>query len=123
MGSLVFGIMLVVSGFISIIYGNNLNNNYEEQFVSFWEKGQSNPGDTWIYIGVGLLLVGIILSIYGIIQHTNTLKREERELNSTYVTKFQRKILREYHEQLENGVITKARYEELKEKLLSDQSN
>ena len=122
MGTIITGIVFIIGGFISIICGNNMNNDFGSQFNSFCEYGQTDPGDTWIYVGVGLIVVGAILTIVGFINNRNVAIRDARETVNTFMTKYQRKMLHEYQAQLENGVITKAKYEELKADLLNDYS-
>lgn len=120
MGALISGIVMIIGGFVSIILGNNTNNDFESQFNSFWEYGQTNPGDTWIYVGICLIVIGVILVIYGFISNRNTTIRDAHDTGNAYMTKFQRTMLHEYQAQLDNGVISKAKYEELKETLLKN---
>lgn len=60
------GIVFIILGIISAVVGNSMNNNMDMQFESFFENGQVDPGDIFLYLGLGLILLGIILVIAGI---------------------------------------------------------
>ena len=63
---LALGIVLTIFGIIMALIGNGMNNNMDMQFESFFESGQVNPGDVFIYLGIGLVVLGIIFVIIGI---------------------------------------------------------
>lgn len=67
MALIIFGIIFIIGGAISLIYGSSLNNSYEARWNSFWESGRSNPGETFVTIGIIALVIGFILLIAGII--------------------------------------------------------
>jgi DNA-directed RNA polymerase subunit RPC12/RpoP len=62
----IFGVIFVLSGIGSIIYGVNLNNNLASQLKSLWNSGSTNPGTTYIIIGVIAIIVGLIMIYAGL---------------------------------------------------------
>lgn len=67
----IIGIILMVAGAISAIYGVTQNSSLEAQLVSFLSSGSVNPGTPWIVIGVIALLVGLVLLIMGLRKKKN----------------------------------------------------
>ena len=67
----IIGIILMVAGAISAIYGIAQNNSLEAQLGSFLSSGSVNPGTPWIVIGVIALLVGLVLLIMGLRKKKN----------------------------------------------------
>ena len=63
---IIIGIILIIAGIASAIHGNTLNNNFEAQLLYALEKGEINPGNTWIYIGIAVAIIGLILLLIGI---------------------------------------------------------
>lgn len=57
----ILGIILSILGCLSAIYGVNLNNSFEAQFISVLSKGTKNPGTTWIFIGILAIIMGVVL--------------------------------------------------------------
>ena len=68
---IVFGIALFIAGVISAIYGNAQNNDYSAQFQSILSGGSVNPGDTFLYMGIIIAIIGVILFIAGIARNNN----------------------------------------------------
>lgn len=62
---LALGIILIVGGAISAIYGFISNNSLVAQFSSLLSSGSVNPGTIWIVIGVVAIILGIILAVVG----------------------------------------------------------
>jgi len=62
----ILGIIFVLSGIGSIIYGVDQNNRLSSQISSLLNRGTTNPGTTFIIIGVVAIIVGIILVFAGI---------------------------------------------------------
>lgn len=60
---LVIGLILVLGGLGSLIYGFMQNNSLEAQVASFLSSGTTNPGTMFIVIGVVAVLLGIVLMI------------------------------------------------------------
>ncbi len=60
---LVIGILLVLAGAGSTIFGIVQNNDLERQMESIFESGTANPGTVWIVVGAVALVVGIILLV------------------------------------------------------------
>jgi hypothetical protein len=60
---LVFGILLLIAGFVMIAVGDAINNDVEMQLESLFSGGSMNPGNTLMYGGIGVVAVGVILSI------------------------------------------------------------
>ena len=48
------------------VMGNAQNNDMEAQLESIFSNGTSNPGDTFLYIGIAVAVVGLILLIVGL---------------------------------------------------------
>ena len=65
------GILLLCGGGGLAIYGNSLNNSFEARWDSFWTNGNTDPGTTYIIIGIVLGVIGIILLIYGLSKNSN----------------------------------------------------
>ncbi len=65
-----FGILLLLAGIGSAIYGNTLNNDMNAQLNSMFGNGVKNPGDIWIYCGAAVALIGVTLIICGVIKAT-----------------------------------------------------
>ena len=57
------GIIALIAGIASTLYGNAQNNSIEAQFESFLSSGTTNPGNTFVYVGIVLAIVGIVLII------------------------------------------------------------
>lgn len=62
------GIVLTILGAISCIYGASQNNSYEAQLHSLFSNGHTNPGTTFLVIGVIAAVAGIVLLIAGIVK-------------------------------------------------------
>lgn len=62
----ILGILLLVAGVISAIYGNSMNNSVEAQLSSLFSSGTTDPGTTWIIIGVVAIVLGLILVVGGL---------------------------------------------------------
>ena len=60
-----FGIISLILGVISIVYGNSQNNDVEAQLESMFSNGTTNPGDTFLYVGIALAVLGLILLFVG----------------------------------------------------------
>lgn len=63
------GIILTISGIVSIAYGNSVNNNVSTQMESFFESGKTNTGDNFVIIGFIVAAIGVILLFLGIIKY------------------------------------------------------
>ena len=64
----IFGVILMIAGAVSAIYGINVNSNIEAQWRSVLENGQANPGTTYIIIGAIAFVIGLGLLIYSIVK-------------------------------------------------------
>ncbi len=67
MALIIFSIILIVGGGISLVCGSSLNNSYEARWNSFWESGRSNPGEVFVTLGIIALVLGFIMLILGIV--------------------------------------------------------
>lgn len=67
----IIGIILMVAGAFSAIYGVTQNSSLEAQLGSLLSSGSVNPGTPWIVIGVIALLVGLVLLIMGLRKKKN----------------------------------------------------
>ena len=63
---IVIGIILILTGGGCWIYGDSLNNDYEEQIRSVWNVGKTNPGSIFVIIGIIAVIIGAILILCGI---------------------------------------------------------
>lgn len=60
---MVLGIIALIAGVISAIYGNSLNNSLEAQLGSLLHHGTTNPGDPFLYAGIAIAVVGVVLIV------------------------------------------------------------
>lgn len=60
---LMIGILLMLAGAGSTIFGIVQNNDLERQMESIFESGTANPGTVWIVVGAVALIAGIVLVI------------------------------------------------------------
>ncbi len=60
------GIIFVILGIISVVIGNEMNNDVGRQVSSFLESGKINDGEIFETIGWGLVILGGIFIIVGI---------------------------------------------------------
>ena len=74
MNLILFGIIIMLGGGGLIIYGNHLNDNFKSQVESIFTSGTTNPGNAWIIAGAVALLIGLLLTITGIV---NTTRRKQ----------------------------------------------
>ncbi|MBO4467674.1 MAG: DUF3185 family protein [Clostridia bacterium] len=65
---IIIGAIMMVVGVALAIYGNSLNNDVGSQLQSVLESGKTNPGNTFLYIGIALGVVGLILLIAGLVK-------------------------------------------------------
>ena len=59
----ILGIILIVAGAVSVLYGIMQNNSLEAQLTSLFSSGKTNPGTIWIVIGIIAVVVGIVLMV------------------------------------------------------------
>lgn len=64
----IFGIILMICGIGSSIYGSMLNNDFDSQIRSAFMNGYTNPGSMWLYIGITVAVIGLVLFIVGIVK-------------------------------------------------------
>lgn len=64
----IFGVIMIIAGLASVIYGFNQNNSFESQLESLFSSGNTDPGTIWIIVGAVILIIGIILLANGIKQ-------------------------------------------------------
>lgn len=48
-------------GVILTVYGIQLNSSPVSQIQSLFENGETNPGNTYIILGIVLIIIGVIL--------------------------------------------------------------
>ena len=61
-----FGIFMLIMGVLSAIFGSAMNNDVDLQMEALFEHGTTNPGDPFVYIGVVVATIGLILFITGL---------------------------------------------------------
>lgn len=65
------GILCMIFGGVLCVVGNSVNNDVEARMESFFSDGVTNPGSTYVTIGILLLVVGGILLLVGAIMRAN----------------------------------------------------
>lgn len=65
----VLGIVFVVFGIISVVAGKNINNDMDRQLRDLFESGEINQGDVFVYLGYGLIILGVLFIIIGIVKN------------------------------------------------------
>ena len=63
---LLLGAIFLILGAICAEYGYMLNNDLEAQFTSLMQHGTTNPGTIFIFIGIGVAVVGLLICVYAI---------------------------------------------------------
>ncbi len=66
---IIIGIILIVLGGASWVYGSSVNNDMDIQLESFFNNGNTGTGDNFVIIGIILLVIGFILVIAGIAKY------------------------------------------------------
>jgi len=61
----IIGVLLMIAGLISTIYGYQMNNSVEAQLNAIFSSGQTNPGMPFIIAGIAALVIGAILLVMG----------------------------------------------------------
>ena len=85
---LAFGVILMVLGIGSTIYGFYLNNSWEAQLKSLLSSGNTDPGTIWIIVGIVALIVGIILLVVALTKKRDATSTSTfTSINSTDITK------------------------------------
>ena len=67
---LIIGIILLLAGSGSLIYGITQNNSGSAQWKSLLSSGSTNPGTVFIVIGAIAAVVGLVLVIIGAMSYT-----------------------------------------------------
>ena len=62
---IIIGGILILAGFGSIIHGVSLNNSIISQVQRLFSSGSTNPGTTWIIVGIFGVIIGSIMAFYG----------------------------------------------------------
>ena len=65
---IVLGIIMLVAGIASYVYGNQMNNSIEMQVKSLLNSGTTNPGSIFVTIGIVVAVIGVILIVVGCIK-------------------------------------------------------
>lgn len=110
MYQIVFCICMLIVGVVLAVFGNQQNNDLEAQLSSLWNNGTANPGDLWIYVGIAVAIVGLVLTVIGIINMNNGGSEDTTSEKSS--PSWQRRMIREYEAQRKNGVITQEEFEQ-----------
>lgn len=67
---LILGIIFIIAGGISAIYGNSMNSSLERQLTTLFESGTYNSGTPFIIAGVLAIVLGIILVIVSLVRRS-----------------------------------------------------
>ena len=71
--------------------GNAQNNDMEAQLESIFSNGTSNPGDTFLYIGIAVAVVGLILLIVGLTKNKKKWRNTEKNIALAQIAKHNKK--------------------------------
>ena len=69
---IIIGVIMLIAGISSYIYGNQMNNSIEMQVKSLLNSGTTNPGSIFVTIGIILAVIGVILIVVGCIKKLKT---------------------------------------------------
>jgi len=69
---IIAGIIMIVVGAVSLIYGIIQNNSLEARLEAFFSSGTTDPGTVWIVVGAIVAVVGVILLIVGLMKRKKT---------------------------------------------------
>lgn len=67
---IIIGVILILAGLSSTVYGYMQNNNIDTQMMSIFSSGNANPGTMWIILGVVVIVIGVLL-VYGGLKKKN----------------------------------------------------
>ena len=62
------GIIAMIVGLISVVYGIIENSNIERHLMNLLEKGETNPGNPFIAVGAIVIITGVVLFVAGLVQ-------------------------------------------------------
>ena len=62
----VFGIIFLLAGIAAAFYGTMLNNDIESQMESIFRDGQTDPGNIFLFVGIAVALIGLLMFIKGL---------------------------------------------------------
>ena len=65
---IILGVIMLVAGIASYVYGNQMNNSIEMQVKSLLNSGTTNPGSIFVTIGIVVAVIGVILIVIGCIK-------------------------------------------------------
>lgn len=80
---IIIGILLLCGGGGLAIYGNSLNNSFEARWESLWTNGSTDPGSTYIILGIVLAVLGLVLLLYGLFKSTNENNASDTQSNQS----------------------------------------
>ena len=67
---IILGVILLIAGGASLVYGIQMNNSLEHQLESIFSNGTANPGTPFIAIGAVVAVVGLLLLIFGLVKNS-----------------------------------------------------
>ncbi len=111
MGMIVLGIIFMIGGAISFIYGSSMNNSYEAQWNSFFNSGTKDPGSMFTLIGAFAVILGVIFVVIGIVIYNN--KKGKYVKNNGYMNQFENKNNNRINQLIElknKGLITEGEF-------------
>lgn len=65
---IILGIILILAGAASYLYGNALNRDIEAQLTALFSTGSLNSGNPFIYAGIAIFVIGLLIMIIGIVR-------------------------------------------------------
>lgn len=109
MTQIIYGVCALAVGFVLALYGNYQNNDLEAQLSSLWYNGTANPGDVWLYAGIAVAVVGLVVLIIGIKNYNQGTGETKGDAGSSA---WRARMIKEYEAQRKNGVITQAEFDQ-----------
>lgn len=65
---IIIGVIMLIAGVASYVYGNQMNNSIEKQIESLFSNGTTNPGSIFVTVGIVVAVIGIVLIVVGCIK-------------------------------------------------------
>lgn len=72
---LALGIILLIAGLGSTIYGVIQNNSIEAQLTSLFSSGSTNPGTVFLIVGIAAAVIGVVLIVVSCVKRSNANKQ------------------------------------------------
>ena len=80
---IIIGVIMLIAGISSYIYGNQMNNSIEMQVKSLLNSGTTNPGSIFVTVGIVVAVIGVILIVVGCIKKYKGNNGKEHNANGS----------------------------------------